>query len=237
MFKRLLLIATLLIVSAQSMQAATFSYKSVADLYHYNGAFVTDTNYQYLHAASNYGTSFIKFDFTQEIAGKTIDLVNENITSAELKLYLYYSNGSNTVNTYLYDNDSWVEPAMNMTIFTSARSLDQSFMLGSTTTSVYNNMQNLLEVTINLNSSLISIGADNKISIAIADKTIVETPVYTPISEFASKEYSNSAHVAGYYSPVLTITTSKPAPTPEPSTMFLSLLGLGSLIGLKKSKS
>lgn len=237
MLKKLILIGALLIASAQSMQAATFSYKAVADLYHYNGAFVTDSNNQYLQVASNYGTSFIKFDFSQELSNQIIDLINEDIVSAELKLYLYYSNKNNNVAAYLYNDNSWVEPGMNQTVYVSARTLNQSFMLGSTTTSAYSNMQNLLEVTINLNSSLISIGTDNKISIAIADKTIVGTPAYTPMTEFASREYSNSAHSAGYYAPVLTITTAKSVPTPEPSSMLLGLLGLGSIIGLKKSKN
>jgi hypothetical protein len=234
MFKKLLLVVALLITSAQTMQAATFSYKAVADLYHYKGSFVSDTNYQYLHAASNYGTSFIKFDFSQELSNQMIDLINEDIVSAELKLYLFYSNKNNNVAAYLYNDDSWAEPGMNKTVYTSARTLNQSFMLGSTTTSTYNNMQDLLEVTINLNSNLISIGADNKISIAIADKTIVGTPAYTPMNDFASREYFNSAHSAGYYAPVLTITTSKPAPTPEPSSMILGLIGLSGIIGLKK---
>lgn len=237
MLKKLLLISALLIITGQSVKAATIQFTPTDDMYHYDGAFVLDYNYGYLHATADYGRSFIKYNLEKDKNGNSVDLSKANIKSATLKLFLYYSTNKNTTTAYLYNYNNWTEPPKNGYKYTSPRELNGSIVIGkNATTGYFNNMNNPMEFDILLSTDIFS---GDLLSIGLEDTTFSgkDKVEYFASNEFASKEYFTSAHPEGYYAPVLEIETDDTAPVPEPSSMILGFIGLAGVFSKLKNKN
>jgi hypothetical protein len=252
----LTLFTTLLVY--QNANAATFNYTPTDDVYYTNNGyavnFVDD-----LGATEKY-IPYLKFNTSN------IDLTKEEGTSAKLTMFIKQSRGIDEIYSmglYFVKNDSWSEGNLyngtdigdiakyGTPAFTSATKPDFSSQDLLANGTIYNNRVEWVIPKDKLQNIL----NDGTLSLAI--QMDAKTDFYSYFSFNSSElkgerinllhfyQYRNSANmlITNYLetvtavdnpnSPFLTIET---APTPEPSSMILGLMGLGSMLGLRRKK-
>jgi len=240
MKKLIISLFLMLLVTSSYAKAEPYIYTPTADIQNFrwltpisSSTYSQDWNTQYLpiQGGTQYlNNGLLKFNLS------SIDFSKEKITEASLKLYLYSSGGTNTTSLFAYYDNNWVSPAINKFAYAGVREINLDKPLGSLTTSNFYNMQAPKEYNIILNKDFLTAGiekATELLTIALKDTTILDK---TTNNNFAMNEFASSEYIVygKSYSPMLTIYT---APVPEPSSMLLGLMGLGSLVGLKRKRN
>ncbi len=220
----------MLLFAGNNAQAATFT--PIADIQYFHTLYPV-TNYS-IESNNGYlqvygGTQYIDYGF-MKFDLSSIDFSKEKIASASLKLFMYSSNGTNTTSLLAYNDSSWVSPPENKAVYAGLKDISLATPLGSLTSSTFHNMQAPQVFNVNLNTALLTAGinASELLTIVLKDITVL-----TPEHTYAANEFysSDMTYQGTSFSPVLTINT---APVPEPSSMILGLMGLGSMLGFRR---
>lgn len=161
-----------------------------------------------------HGSIYLKFDISG-LQG------TGSVTSATLELYAV--NNPSNVSVYYVNDDSWSETSG----VTWDNKPDYDLSSDLIASQYPNAPSGRQTITWDLSGYDFSNDIlDGYLSLALDDG------MYTgSYSKFMSKDYYH--YCSNYQPPVLTITT---CPAPEPSTMLLGLMGLGSVLGFRRKK-
>lgn len=163
-----------------------------------------------LRAGKERDLSFIKFD----ISG----FKNHNVVSAAVKLY-GAGTESGTIGLYYVSDDDWVNELLERD-YTEGISRISPVLIGQFDVSGDDsqyiiNLTDFSQLQADINAS-----GDMYFSVAIRE-----------ITKNANADFNSSE--AAQYNPSLSIE----APAPEPSSILLGLMGLGSMLGFKRKKA
>jgi len=234
---------------SNNANAATFTYTPTDDVYYTNYGFAANF-VDNLGSTGNY-IPYLKFDTSD------IDLSKQKATSAKLTMHFRQSRGVNEINNiglYFVNNDSWNEgtlyngteigliPQYGTPAFTAATrpAFSTSDFLSNGV--IYNDR---VEWELSADK-LAQILSDEKLSLAVQMDAVTDSFSYFCFNsselkgERISLLYSNGQSyletvtaVQNSYAPQLIIET---APVPEPSSMVLGLMSIGSLFGFRRKR-
>lgn len=209
--------------------AATFTLSATedADFYSANNTINNDNTFFSRVNDSSFDNSLLKFNVSTNAALETA-LQNQIIVSVQLNIYNKYTNNDTDTKVFYLQDDSWIEGIYGTSHAASVPVFDSNKSLGDLIT-VSDGGNNRAWVSSNLNISpfLADLALNNKtFSLLLSNRAASNS-----YDTFFSKEQSG-----GSYTPYLIIGTA-PAPTPEPSSMMLGIMGICGLFKLRKKAS
>jgi hypothetical protein len=225
--------AALLLIN-NSAQAASFNLKVAEDAkYIYTSSNIS--NYPDL-IAGNYAmhdpvVTLLKFNI---VDNKELfyELQNSIISSVKLNIFRFNTENNPSSNVYYLNDDSWTEGAFSSYHEATAPVYNESSFVGNLSMppiSPTGSPINQVWTEANLLTNLFNADKDGTFSLLIANSN------YAPL-EFGQDSIDQFLHresFGGNFPSSLTIETT---PTPEPSSMILGLMGLGSMLGFRKRK-
>lgn len=255
--KYIITFLTLLYASTFSVHAATFNFTPVADIFFtevsssQGKVIISDVSTKYLRATKDNqhnesSTAFLKFDILSpnNLNNDVIDFTSQRIKSAQLKLTSSVAfnaqdpkSNNSLLTFYFVSDDSWREGPINTVGSKPMPEINLTNVIGNGNLDyIPREKKVIIDLESNyLNAQINEIKSNNLVSLAIFNTSVGHNPsTYYSYVEFFSKEYNN-----GQYTPMLTLETESfpySVPTPEPSSIFLGLMSLCAMLGLKKRK-